>query len=104
MRIPRHYTLIQRMRDARLKLCVPRCPPLAACLVGQSRQRPGRQLTLKDQGRTRTVYVPQALMEEVKASIREHQRLRRLLREITQLELGRIAAYGEHQRHRGNRP
>lgn len=104
MRIPRHYTLIQRMIDARLKLCVPRCAPLAASLVGQSRQRAGAQLTLKQQGKTRTVYVPHALMEEVAASTREHQRLRKLLREITQLELARIAAYAEHQRRRGDRP
>ena len=104
MRIPRHYTLIQRMRDARLKRCVPRCAPLAASLVPQSRQRGGAQLTLKEQGKTRTVYVPQALMEEATASTREHQRLRKLLREITQLELARIAAYAEHQRRRGDRP
>ena len=103
MRVPRHYTLIQRMRDARLKQCVPQCVPLAACLVAQSRRRPGRQLTLKEQGKTRTVYVPQALMEEVSASIREHKRLRRLLLEINQLELARIAAYSEHQRRRANR-
>ena len=103
MRIPRHYTLIQRMLDARLKLCVPSCAPLAASLVGQSRKRSGRQLTLKDKGKTRTVYLPQALMEEVAQSIREHKRLRKLLLEITQLELARIAAHGEHQRRRGNR-
>lgn len=104
MRVPKHYTLIQRLRDARLKLCVPRCPPLAASLVRQSRNRSGWQLTLKDGGKTRTVYVPQALMEEVKASTREHQRLRKLLMEINQLELARIAAYNQHQRRRGGRP
>jgi hypothetical protein len=103
MRIPRHYTLIERMRDARLKICVPRCAPLAASLVGQSRGRCGRQLTLKDKGKTRTVYVPQALMEEVASSIREHKRLRKLLLEINQLELARIAAYRGHQARRGNR-
>jgi hypothetical protein len=104
MRVPRHYTLIQRMCDARLKLCVPRCAPLAASLVRQSRNRSGWQLTLKDQGKTRTVYVPQALMEEVAQSIREHQRLRKLLQEITQLELARIATYNVQQRRRGHRP
>ena len=104
MRIPRHYTLIERMRDARLKLCIPRCAPLAASLVRQSRKRSGRQLTLKEKGKTRTVYVPQALMEEVAASIREHKRLRKLLREIGQLELARIAAHSQHQRRRGGRP
>ena len=104
MRVPRHYTLIQRMRDARVKQCAPRCAPLAASLVRQSGQRGGRQVTLKDQGKTRTVYVPQALMEEVAASIHEHQRLRRLLQEITQLELARIAAYSQHRLRRRNRP
>jgi hypothetical protein len=104
MRIPQHYTLIQRMRDARLKQCVPRCAPLAASLVRQSRNRSGRQLTLKDRGKTRTVYVPQALMEEVAASIREHKRLRKLLMEISQLELARIAAHNTHMIRRGSRP
>jgi len=104
MRVPRHYTLLIRMRDARLKRCVPRCAPLAACLVRQSRHRAGWQLTLKEQGKTRTVYVPQTLREEVAASVREHQRLRQLLREITQLELARLAAHGEQLRRRGNRP
>jgi len=104
MRVPKHYTLIQRLRDARMKLCVPRCVPLAASLVRQSRNRSGWQLTLKEEGKTRTIYVPQTLMEEVKASTREHKRLRRLLLEISQLELARIAAYNEHQRRRGGRP
>ena len=104
MRIPQHYTLIQRMRDARLKQCVPRCAPLAASLVRQSRNRSGRQLTLKDRGKTRTVYVPQALMEEVAASIREHKRLRKLLLEISQLELARIAAHSTHMIRRDSRP
>ena len=103
MRVPKHYTLIQRLRDARLKLCVPRCAPLAASLVRQSRNRSGWQLTLKEEGKTRTLYVPQALMEEVKASTREHQRLRKLLMEINQLELARIAAYTQHQRRRAGR-
>lgn len=103
MRVARHYTLIERMRDARLKLCAPRCAPLAASLVGQSRGRSGRQLTLKDKGKTRTVYVPQALLEEVVSSIREHKRLRKLLREINQLELARIAAFAAHPRRRGAR-
>ena len=103
MRVPKHYTLIRRLRDARMRLCVPRCAPLAASLVRQSRNRSGWQLTLKEEGRTRTVYVPRALMEEVKESTREHKRLRKLLMEINQLELARIAAYNEHQRRRGGR-
>jgi hypothetical protein len=40
----------------------------------------------------------------VAESIREHKRLRRLLLEITQLQLARIAAYSQHVARRGNRP
>ena len=48
---------------------------------------------LKQDGKTRTVYVPKDLTEEVRASIREHRRIRKLLREITHLELARIRMY-----------
>jgi len=80
------------MRYARLKKLTARCTPLAACLVRQSGSRAGYQLTLKQNGKTKTVYVPKDLMEELRASIREQQRIRSLLREITQLELARIRA------------
>ena len=104
MKIPKHPTLIRRMRDARLKKLTPKCPPLAASLVAQSGSRGGYQLTLKDHGRTRTVYVPKDLKEEVETSIREHRRIKKLLREITQLELARIRAYVTDKRRRGPRP
>jgi hypothetical protein len=104
MKIPKHPTLIRRMRDARLKQLTPHCAPLAASLVRQSGSRAGYQLTLKQDGKTKTVYVPKNLMEEVRASIREHQRIRTLLREITQLELARIRAHVAESRRRGNRP
>jgi len=32
MKLPKHPTLLRSMRDARVKLLVPRCPPLAASL------------------------------------------------------------------------
>jgi hypothetical protein len=103
MRIPKHPTLIRRMRDARVKRLVPACAPLAASLVRQSGTRGGFQLTLKEGGKTRTVYVPKDLTEEVRSSIREHQRIRKLLREITQLELARIRAHVDAERRRGKR-
>lgn len=103
MKIPRHPTLIRRMRDARIKRLAPRCVPLAASLVRQSGTRGGWQLTLKEEGKTRTIYVPQELTEEVRASIREHRRIRRLLQEITQLELAAIRAHVAEKRRRGTR-
>ncbi|RLE15646.1 MAG: hypothetical protein DRJ50_15790 [Actinobacteria bacterium] len=90
------------MRDARIKKLTPQCPPLAASLVSGSRG--GWQLTLKDRGKTRTVYVPKDLKEEVKASIREHRRIKKLLQEITQLELARIQSHATQTRRRGKRP
>jgi hypothetical protein len=103
VKIPKHPTLIKRMRDARVKKLAVSCPPLAASLVRQGRSRKGYQLTLKQNGKTRTVYVPKDLMEEVKVSIREHRRIKKLLREITQLELARIQSHVAEKRRRGNR-
>ena len=102
MKIPKHPTLIKRMRDARLSKLTPLCPPLAASLVSGSRR--GYQITLKHNGKTRTVYVPNDLKEEVQASIREHRRIKKLLWEITQLELARIRSHVAERRRRGNRP
>jgi hypothetical protein len=101
MRIPKHPTLIRRLRDARVKELVARCPPLAACLGRQGRG--GWHVTLKQAGKTRTVYVPLELREEVEACIQEHRRLRRLLREITQLQLALIRTHRAEQARRAGR-
>ena len=102
MKIPRHPTLLRRMRDARVRQLVPRCPPLAASL---GRQRGGGwHVTLKDQGKTRTVYVPRDLTEEVQSFIQEHRRLKRLVAEITQLQLALIRVHRTDRARRGTRP
>jgi len=101
MKIPKHPTLIRRMRDARVKELVVRCPPLAASLGRQAGG--GAHVTWKQQGKTRTVYVPKDLTDEVTASIREHQRLKRLLREITQLQLALIRNHKTAAAQRGGR-
>lgn len=100
MKVPEHPTLLRRMRDARLKQLVPRCPPLAASLGVQ--RGGGGQLTLKHRGRTRTVYVPRDLKDEVHAWVQEHRRLKRLIREITTLQLELIRLHRTEQaRHAG---
>jgi len=104
MKTPKHPTLIKRMIDARMKKLTPLCPPLAASLVDQSGGRGGSQVTLKQNGKTRTVYVPNDLKEEVIASIREHRRIKTLLQEITQLQLARIRTHVADKRRRGRRP
>jgi hypothetical protein len=102
MKIPRHPTLLRRMRDARVRQLVARCPPLAASL-GQQRGG-GWHVTLKEQGKTRTVYVPKDLTEEVKSFIQEHRRIKQLLAEITQLQLALIRVHRTDRARRGNRP
>jgi hypothetical protein len=91
MKIPKHPTLLRRMRDARVKELKARCPPLAASL---GRQRGGG---------VRTVYVPKDLTEEVTTFIQEHRRLKTLLREITQLQLALIRLHKTAQTRRAGR-
>jgi hypothetical protein len=101
MRIPKHPTLLRRMRDARVQALAARCPPLAASIGVQ--RGGGCQVTLKQRGKTRTVYVPQGLTEEVQASVQEHRRIRRLLAEITQLQLALIRGHRAEQARRAGR-
>lgn len=101
MKATRHPTNLRRMIDARVKQLVPNCPPLAASLGRQAGG--GSHVTLKHAGKTRTVYVPKDLTEEVLASIQEHRRLKRLLREITQLQLELIRSHRTEQVRRAGR-
>jgi hypothetical protein len=102
MRIPKHPTSIRAMRDARVKELSARCPPLAASLGQQASG--GYHVTLKAAGKTRTIYVPLDLKDEVQACITEHRRLKRLLREITQLQLALIRLHKTEQARRAGRP
>jgi hypothetical protein len=101
MKTPKHPTLLRRMRDARVQELAARCPPLAASIGVQ--RGGGCQVTLKQRGKTRTVYVPKDLTEEVEASVREHRRIKRLLAEITQLQLALIRGYRTEQARRAGR-
>ena len=101
MKLPKHPTLLRRMRDARVKELLPRCPPLAASLGTQ--RGGGCHVTLKHRGKTRTVYVPKDLKDEVEAWVQEHRRLKRLSREITTLQLALIKLHRTHKARRAGR-
>src|SRR5437762_8135514 len=104
MRVPDHPTQVRRMLDRRLRQLTPAGPLLAASLAlvhkrcGQPSCRchhggprhPAHHLTLKAQGKTRTVYVPQDLLQEVQAWVAEYQRLKALMAEISQLTLALV--------------
>ena len=101
MKLPDNYAVLRKMLDSRLAQAVPRCPPLAASLGRNAKG--GAHLTLKQAGKTRTVYVPAQLMDEVQSSIQEHKRLKRLLQEMTQLQLALVQSHCTTQRLRKGR-
>ena len=117
MRVPSHPTLIRRMLDRRLKQLVPVGPLLAASLnrvnkrCGQPSCRchhggPLHQayhLTVSQGGKTRNVYVPQDLLDEVRTWIQEHRRLKGLVNEVSQLTLALIQRHVQDRRRRRGR-
>ncbi len=62
------------------------------------RKAPSWQLTFKQQGKTRTVYVPLELVPEVQAWTKEYRRLKRLIRKITAQSLAIIRRHGAVRR------
>jgi hypothetical protein len=66
-------------------------------------QRPGRkppvwQLTFKQAGKTRTVYVPRALVPEVQLWAKTFKRLKQLIRKVSEQNLAIIRRHGAVQR------
>ncbi len=117
MRIPEHPTEIRRMLDARRARLAAERPVLAATLT-QVRKRCGQpschcyrgephlawHLTYKDKGKTRTVYVPLDLLDEVRSWVAEHKRIKALHEEIHQLTVALVKTHARHQRRKAGRP
>ena len=53
-------------------------------------REPGWQLTWKEAGKTRTVYVPMDLVPEVKEWVARHKELKKLIRKVTAKSLAII--------------
>ena len=118
MRVPSHPTQVRRMLNRRLKKLVPTGPVLAASLAAVSKRcgqpscachhggalHRAHHLTFKEGGKTRTVYVPQDLLEEVRTWVAEHHRLKSLSAEISQLTLALVQGHVQHRQRRRGRP
>jgi len=104
------------MIDARVKALAPRGPVLAASLVRIARRcgRPGCHcatgalhvgyyLTRTVAGKTRTVYVPVELVDEVRGWIGEHRRLKAVTRELTELAVARVSGHVRARKRRAGR-
>ncbi len=55
-------------------------------------------LTFKEAGKTRSVYVPKDMVKEVRAWIRNHRRIKKLLADISTLSIGIIQNYVPEKR------
>jgi len=118
MRVPEHPTQVRRMLDSRLKQLTPTGPLLAASLslVQKRCGQPSchchkggplhqaHHLTLKAEGKTRTVYVPQDLLGEVQAWVAEYQRLKGLMAQVSQLALALVKSHARQRQRKKGRP
>ena len=116
MRIPRHSTQLRQMSEACIKRLKAVGPVLGASLVRIARQcgrsgchcqrgekHVGTYLTFKEQGKTRTVYVPLELREEVARWIAEHRRLKQVMKDLSALSVARVRTHVQTQRRRAGR-
>ena len=118
MRVPAHPTLIRRMLDSRLNKLACATPIRAASFATYAHRcgRPacrchhggpihtGQHITFKDNGKTRSVYVPKDLIPEVRSWLAQHRRLKTLLHEIHLLSVALIQTHTTQQRRRAGRP
>jgi hypothetical protein len=117
MRIPDHPTEIRTRLKARLARLAGEQPMLAATLA-QIRKRcgrkscrchthgelhPGWHFTYKEQGKTRTVYVPFDLVDDVRTWIANYKRHKALLAEIHQLTAALVKTHTQHKRRKAGR-
>jgi hypothetical protein len=106
------------MLQSRLKQMTPTGPALAASLAevkktcGQPScacrngglKHTAWHLSLKVDGKTRTVYVPVDLLDDVRLWVAEHQRLKRLQAEVTQLTLALVSTHATTRKRKKGRP
>ena len=82
--------LVQR-RDAWLAKLGQLGPMTRGSLVTAQRgNHTAHQLTVSVQGKTHTVYVPKDMVKEVREWIKNHRRMRRILKEVSKLNMAII--------------
>jgi hypothetical protein len=85
--------ILEQRRQARLRELAQTGPLLQGSLVRvphKSCRHVAHLLTFPVQGKTRSVYVPLALVEEVKQWTRNYRQLKKLVRRISRLSLALI--------------
>lgn len=117
MRVPEHPTQIRRMLNARLARLAGTEPMLAASLVEVQRRcgqpschchkggllHTAHQITFKDKGKSKTVYVPHDLLPQVRLWVENHKRHKALLAEIHLLSVALVRTHAQSQKRKGGR-
>ena len=88
----RHLTL----RQAALRQIAAIGPFIEGSVCAVKRRgcvKPGWQVTFKKQGRTKTVYIPMDIIEEVKEWSHQFKMLKRLIRTVTTHSLGLLRGH-----------
>ena len=118
MNLPDHPSYLLRMLQGRLKRLATKSPVLAASFGSYTHRcgrptcrchkggplHPAQHLTFKENGKTRSVYVPKELLPEVQTWLAEHKRLKRLLHEIPQLSVALLRAKARLLKLKAGRP
>ena len=96
-------TLIRR-RDAWMKKLAQLGPVARGSLcTAQRGNHTAHQLTVSVKGKTHTVYVAETMVEEVKGWIKNQQRLQRILKEVSKLNMAIIHRHVPESRGAGKR-
>lgn len=117
MKSHRPLPVLEAMIHSRVRQLQARSPLVVASLVEISKhcgregchcqagdKHVGHYLTFKVAGKTKTIYVPQDLVEEVGRWVKEHKRLRKLVQEISRLAVERIQGHVQDKKRRRGRP
>ena len=95
---------LKKRRQAKLQALAQQGPLLAGSLSKVERKdKQGKVgvyhlLTFKEQGKTRSVYVPKAMVKEVQGWIRNHRALKKKLEEISRLSVSIIQRHVPEKR------
>lgn len=96
--LPNRHT---KARDAALRQMAQLGPFIEGSLSSFQRAgcaKPGWHLTFKQQGRTRTLYVPMDLVAQVKTWTRTYRQLKKLIRQVTRHSRALIHRHLANQR------
>ena len=84
-------TRLIRRREAWLKKLAEVGPMVRGSLVTAQRgNHLAHQLTVSVKSKTRTVYVPKSMVEEVKEWIKNYRRMQRIIKEVAKLSMALI--------------